>query len=375
LQLLINYPFQKTKAMKKKKNEEPIILGQEYANAQKVDKDWEKQPNRGASLMPQEDYASIKHGYSLIDPAVTPLDTALLEICKKFSSATQDERSKTINTISMNEFYTLLNFSKRAAVFGIREGSAAWVKAGLAACAMIDITRIDFRDIYLSLGLIGHAMKKLYLNADEVFSQTAELALPDVAEIMLRFAQDSDEHTLYIWGYDEIETEHGIGLIGSHAQAYAPTHDLKQISLALFGLIDEDEEYTAQGITVSDFPKVWLRTEENEPRLDELERAMQGCILVDGKLAPEKHPKNRDQTLYIFLLEMENEEQVSLLDRFSHEKALISAIRAGVKAQNLFGLVIARSVMKGVDHFETQDSIQRFAKGAADILAKHTRKA
>ena len=70
--------------------------------------------------------------------------------------------------------------------------------------------------------------------------------------------------------------------------------------------------------------------------------------------------------------EQENEEQADLLDQISQEKALISAIKVGVKAKNLFALVVARSIMKGIDHFETQESIQRFSRATARILAKYT---
>jgi len=324
------------------------------------------------AFLPQEDYSTIKHRYSLIDPVINSLDKKLKEIAQAFSKTEKNQRNKIIVSLSSEEIDTLLMFGKRVAVFALRGGSADWINAGLAACAMIDVKRMDYRDLYTSLGLLRHAIEKLNLNAEEIFRQTALLGTPESSKIMIHFAENVHNYTLYSWGYDEIETKNGVGLIWRWNDNYSPTYNLKKIGLELFDLIDKDREYIAQKIIVGGFPKVWLKTEDNEPDLNGLEHAMRGCILVDGILAPDKYPHKRNQTLTIRVIEMENKEQAKQLAIFAAEKKPTTYVMEGIKTANLFCLVTARSIMKEVENFETQESIKRFSKGINEILVKYT---
>src|SRR5262245_8749987 len=98
--------------------------------------------------MPDGIYDFWRGEINLINPAPIALDSQLRELCQSFANSDAQSRAQMRASISMEEFYTLLTFSKRAAVFGIRERNAAWLVDRLTSLSMIELDRVDFRDVY-----------------------------------------------------------------------------------------------------------------------------------------------------------------------------------------------------------------------------------
>jgi hypothetical protein len=271
----------------------------------------------------------------------------------------------------MDEFYELLFFSKRASVFAVREKDVEWVISGLTACAMIEIERIDYRDMYLSIGLLYHAATRIEQDADHLFVKLAEVSSNEVSEIITDFTKRSSKD-LKEFGYDEINTSNGIGFIRWNLGRFEPTYDIKKIALEIAEFIEADK-YDAVSITGgAGFPKVWLKTEENEKLLFEIIPCMRACITVLGRLRPEEHPNYMDQMFSVSILEMEDDNLAEQLEKFSIEKKPDWYCMVGAASGRLFGLVIARSFVQGVESYETEESIQRFREGFLSILKKYT---
>src|SRR5438128_6900645 len=64
---------------------------------------------------------------TLIDPRPVALDDELQRLCATFRSRPAGLR----NTLTTNNFYVLLAFARRAAVFAMREREEAWIADGL----------------------------------------------------------------------------------------------------------------------------------------------------------------------------------------------------------------------------------------------------
>jgi hypothetical protein len=80
----------------------------------------------GKSPMPDGKYDFWRGEESLINPAPSSLDAMLRESCQRFAKNDEQSRAEMRASISMEEFYTLITFSRRAAVFGIRERKEAF---------------------------------------------------------------------------------------------------------------------------------------------------------------------------------------------------------------------------------------------------------
>ena len=158
------------------------IIGQHVASAQEAEQRRLQQADYGPSPMPQACYELRPGELGLVNPSRLPLDSELAELSHRFARSEPDARARMRRSISMDEFYTLLAFSRRAAVFAIRDGRVEHVVDGLTAIAMIDSERVDFRDILGALSLLHHAVIRVGHDPHGLFRDATALAGPDVAK-------------------------------------------------------------------------------------------------------------------------------------------------------------------------------------------------
>lgn len=316
---------------------------------------------------PLEDYSSYAKGYNLIDPQINSLDLALKKICRKFSGNDDQTRHEFRESLSQADFYTLMNFSRRSAVFAIRERDVDWLINGLSACAVVDLNRIDFRDIHLGLGLLRHIGARIGADTNQLFRDAAEISTSEVSNVIHGYIETAKKQHM---AYDEIITPNGIGFVNSGFVKFDPTLNLKQIALEIAGIIEQDQ-YTAVSITTAtQFPKYWLSTDENIKAVEKISETMLGCVSIGGTLRPEFSPESWHQQILIFILEMKTKEMAQTLQKLSQEKQLTNASMTGLAFGRLLGLLIARSITHGVESYETKDSIKRFSGSISKILAE-----
>jgi len=125
------------KGRRKKERDKFIVLGAQLARASQVEELRKTRGDFGISPMPGWHYDMWRGETNLVRPVLLPLDSQLVNICNNFSNSDKSERKIIRNSINMDELYTLLIFSKRSAVFAIRERNKEWLIRGLTAVAMI----------------------------------------------------------------------------------------------------------------------------------------------------------------------------------------------------------------------------------------------
>ena len=325
--------------------------------------------------MPDGNYDFWRGETYLINPAPSALDSTLRKLCQSFAKSGAKSRAKTRASISMDEFYTLLTFSKRASVFGIRERNAAWLVDGLTALSMIELDRVDFRDVIVSVSLLHHSAVRIGQNANQLLSDAAALSEPKVSELIKDFINRPPEDKVLRakWGYDEVETRDGIGFIGWEFNVYNPTYDLKKIAVDLAEYIAADK-YQPDFVSIAtDLPDYWLRTKDSSS-LDKSLLAVRGGASVSGKLRPNEHPDHESQMFTVFLVEVADESVAKTLLELSKKKKHADYCMLGLAEGKLFCLVVARSLVTGKKAFESSDSLARFSKGIAGILSRYTYK-
>jgi hypothetical protein len=354
-------------------SDQPFVLGQQLADAHNAETKWHESGGGGNSPLPNTEYDFWRGDLSLISPTANPLDDEIRRVCSQYALSDTDERSRTRHSISMDQFYTLINFAKRSAVFGIREAKADQVAEGLTAIAMIEQDRVDFRDIVLCLGLLYHAANKAGGNADEMFRAAAALSEPEVAGYFVTFMEQTPEYRdlRKSWGYDEVQTDEGVGFIGWGFNEYNPTIDLESTIIDISKLLASDSYQPSQIEVATELPDVWLGGRDNASSQRILSSIRAGAT-VSASLRPDKHAEHSSQQFTVFLLETANDADAQTLYQLAQANKSPNHCKLTLARSRLFCLVVARSFVDGVASYETNESLTRFSDGLDAILERHT---
>jgi hypothetical protein len=353
---------------------EKVVIGSNQAKAALAEERRKQKGDSGKSPMPAPIYDFWRGEGSLVNPVKNSLDSELSELCERFEKSDAKLRAKMRTSISMDEFYTLLLFSKRSAVFAIRERDLNWLGNGLTAVAMIEAERTDVRDILWALSLLYHSARRVGADANQLFRAAAKLSEPHVSKLLTGFigrpAKEKDLRSS--WGYDEVETKDGTGFIGWGFADYRPTCDLKRIVIDIGDLVEKDKYQTSSVEVAAELPPVWLQSKENRS-IDLTLKKVRAGASVHADLRPNEHPTYKSQVLMVFLVEVEDERVAQELLGMSRQKKPTDYSMIGIAEGRLFCLLVARSFVHGVESFETSESVLRFEKGITEILGRYSK--
>jgi hypothetical protein len=357
---------------KKLRHSEPYVIGEQMAQAQRAEQTRLSNSQAGPGPLPTNlHYDGSLGDLDLSDPEKHPLDDELSTLCHRFAASDPAGRSRLRGSTSMDDFYTLLSFSRRSAVFAMRDRKIEHVVDGLTAVAIIEQSRIDFRDALGALSLLYHAARVIGADVDGLFGKASSLAEPKMSELIQGFLKRSEDQRdiQKSWGYTVVETKAGPGFVGWGFESYQPSYRLDQIGLALAQLLKRDKYQPVTVTLASDLPAVWLSSVDDTT----LKRALttiRGAVTINADLRPQEFPDYKHQALMIFLAELDNETTAGTLLRLSREKEarLKNFAMVAVNQDRLFCLAVARSIMAGKPSFETQASMQRFSAGIAAAL-------
>ena len=356
-------------ASRSKRDRGRIVLGQGLADARDAERKHRLNHANAPSPMPSDRYEEWRGDYDLIDLQPLQLDADIQEVCRVFRQASTQEQRAMRDALSMDDFYTLLTFGKRASVRAIRGEDVSIADDGLTAIAMVDLARIDHRDASMSLGLLDHALQRLRANADERIEQASRLALPEIAEVLLHHTKRPAGHRrLSSWLYEECESSRGVGFVRRGFDPYSPLSDLFSVAMDIAAVINGDS-YRADIELASSMPAVWLQGHD-DAAVSKALASVTGGVKIDGKISPETNQQRLTQQLTVFLVETGSEEWADKLLAISKLPAKWH-FRLGTASGKLFSLMVARSVREGVESFESAESLQRFEAPLQRALDRH----
>jgi hypothetical protein len=351
--------------------DQPYVIGKEMAAATDAERKRLEVTSSSQSPMPEASYDRWQGELNLANPTHLPLDDQIVDLCRRFERTDEDDRAAVRRSISMDEFYTLLNFSRRSAVFALRDRRTELLRDGLLAIALIEAERVDYRDILGALSLLYHVAPRIGADASQQFKDAAALSEPAVAKLVTDFAARSPEHRDLrdAWGHVEIETASGVGFVGWGFRPYDPTYDLAAIALDIAGLLDADDYQPDDPELGTDLPAVWLR-HAADPALQDVLGAIRAGATIHGRLRPGASAMHASQQLTIFLVEMREAIWAQRLVAMS-EKPTESFALVGITEDKLFCLAFGRSFVQGVGAFETRESLGRFGPGIRKVLMRY----
>jgi len=349
-----------------KKYRKPIVLGKQLADAKEKERQRKSVLGDVPSPLPKAKY-SVQEKW-LLNPVENQLDRDLKRAYNQFSHLTQSQRDIFRKSISLDEFYILLTFSQRCAVFAIREKDHFVLRAGFGAIAMIEMERTDFRDVSGPVGLLYYAANRIGFDPASEISEAAKLSEPNVQKLLLDFLkwQGGSKFTLKSWLYKEVETSEGLGIVNLSIHKYNPQSDLLKIILDISKLIEADEYITVSLDLGERIPEVWFGNQK-EMAKKELHQA-NGTICVHARLN-EKYGENAwKQSLFLWLAEMKKDKSPAYLMELIRSKHIEGRYLLAVGIDKLFCLVVAGSWVEKVESFEKEDSLLRFENGIKEAL-------
>jgi hypothetical protein len=367
---VVIYLLRRGERAESKKPPEP----QAYAKAVAAEKRRRRGGARDASPLPAGEYDLWGDQSSLIDPVILPRDSQLRDLCRTYRTTDDKARARMRGAISTEEFYKLIGFSMRAAVFAMRDEGDDWLITGLSAVAMIEVERIDYtRDLSPPLSLLYHSARRTGIDPGPLFQSAASLAEPAVERLLLEFpAPTAEAKDIRSAGWDEIVKDGRRGFVPWLFKPYDPTYDMTAIAMDIAGLLAADRYHPIVSIAEALAP-YWLQENEQDQAAKNVLTDVRAGAQVYGLLRPGEHPSNDSQELQVFIVETNAVETGQTLLGMSQRpgKAHHGHPMLGVWKGKVFCLLIGRSSER-VEPFETSESLQRFSKGLSDILSKHT---
>jgi len=295
----------------------------------------------------------------------SPVDTAVGEFaasCEKLG--TEAEAGEVRAALSMDDFYTLLAFARRAALASLQGRSSPSLHHGLVALTAIDQERVDLRDVSVAAELLAWAMARAGVDHAIEFQTASRRCEPGVADTLSHIANRSaNELEPGMWR--PVQTAAGPILAEDYFERFEPAIDLIGIAIAVRDVIEADA-YRVSSLTVAtELPSVWLTPTDPGAIERALER-VRACVSVRGELDPTAASTARDQQLLVFLAEAGSTDDARLIAGAAVPAESHKAL--GLADGSVCCVVIANSIVAGVPAFERDGSLERFEEPLRSVL-------
>lgn len=102
----------------------------------------------------------------------------------------------------------------------------------VTALPLIDLDRVDWRDVAWQAGLLSYAIGRIGGTAGDAFQEAAALAGGEMAVFLASLA-GRPPAGLSEWGFRQVQTPQGTGLIEDDGAPYQPESDLAGLADAV----------------------------------------------------------------------------------------------------------------------------------------------
>jgi hypothetical protein len=391
---------------------ETLVIGAQLAAARAAQARHEATP-RVPSPLAAVSYDQPREELSLLHFTVVPTDEIIDEFVTGFAASGDADKDALRASLTMDDFYTLLDYARRAAVRAIRSDDEAVARRGVTALAAIDLDRVDWRDAEWQAGLLSYALGRIGASAagDGVaargkagngvatgeaasgsatgarraptaseaaasrvagaFTEAAALASGETATFLASVAGRPPAR-LSDWGFREIQTAEGIGLVEDDGEPDRAKADLVGLAKAVAAGLAGDIWQLSEPATGSRIPAVWLRGGQPE-ELDHALGSITGCVKLRGALASQDSPDDQAQHMLVFLAQTRDPQAASVIAAAAGPGADSDSFffaALGVVAGTLCAVMIARSFVHEVPALETQASLERFRQVLARTIER-----
>lgn len=268
--------------------------------------------------------------------------------------------------LTIDDFYTLLTFTRRSIVRTLRGGSPNLIDRALAGLVLVDPERLDPRDLSWAMALSSWAVRRLGLSRDAVLRDARRVGPPAAIEALGRFLDE--EVDLSDWGFIEVSGPAGLGLAERGYAKYEPTTDLLDAALRIADAVEGDRYEPTTVSLANDLPEVWFRGKDAE-RLRDLLSGVRATIAIHSTPRPDADENASSQMLLVLVSECANSSDAKWLASAARNSAGTSHHSVAVQHGRLLVTLIARSFVMGTPSMETAESIGRFVPALSNALS------
>jgi hypothetical protein len=298
----------------------------------------------------------------------SPNDSLIQSVVSDFSLLDEAGRNSVRVGLSMDDFYTILTFARRRALATLRSGDPKQIEPAFIALAMIDIERIDYRDLLMTNSLVCYAGERTEAPVADLVRRTLQMAEQKTAGAI------ASQRTRRInlakaCGYREVRTSEGVAIFDTDYKRFSPKADLEMIAFQI-ALALEQNGYRIDGISLaSDLPLVWLDSSDGSP-IAKMVRRMSGCVAIHGVPRADPAPNSSGQSIRVFFGEAASDRDARDIATAAENASNSQRTELGVASGRLCAVVIQHSWMADTPPMEDALSMERLRAVFERILTE-----
>jgi hypothetical protein len=289
--------------------------------------------------------------------AKSPTDGAIEAIVADFAGLDPAQRSALRDSLTMDDFYTLLTFARSCALSTLRSGEPAKIEPAFMAIAMIERERIDWRDLLVANRLLRYAGQRQGVSVKNFVGRAIKLAEPQTAEA-LRQDSSGQIDLAESCGYREVSTSEGVALFRTGYEPYSPKADLTGIAFDIAVALEGNGYKVEDIMTATDLPLTWLGSRDGSA-IAEVVRRFSGCILINGVPGADPEPVSSGQSLLVFLAEAASEADAKAVAAAAENSTDSLRTQIGVASGRLCAVIIQHSWMANTPPVENKHALER----------------
>lgn len=342
-----------------------VVLGQRLADAYAVEQE-RLARNPGPSPLAGKDYEQDAHGHSLYFVEESQLDETIRKLVAEFAGSSPDARDQLMSRLSMDDLYTLLHFSKRSAVFALREHKPERCAEAAMALAAIDEERIDPRDLHWAAGVVDAAATAIGADRTKLYREAAARASPPVRTVLLSlYTQNTAGASFEDWGYRIVNSPSGPSLANAEFNPYAPDSDLIDLATRVAEVMVSERYPSVEFTVATAIPTVWIGS--GEKRVEDVLRSSTGTVLLRLSAA---NRQQSSQLFNVYFSELETEEAAAWLARVAPNEKPGQKATVAFSAGRIICVGIGASTVIGVKSVESSASLTKALEPARRILSE-----
>jgi hypothetical protein len=312
-------------------------------------------------------YDQEKDGLGLFRVEKNDLDEKLRTLLAEFRAGSPQSRSQLTFRLSMADLYTMIHFSKRSAVFALREKSSERCAEGLTALAAVDIDRVDTRDLHWGAALVDIAATSIGADRDQLYAAATALAAAATRGALASFhARNREGASLDDWGYRIADTPFGPSLVQADFGPYSPSADLLGLAVRASEVVEAPRYPRADFTVATSIPSVWIGSKDARVKTV----LSQSAGTVRMALSGATQPVIGGQLFHVYFSELASERDAAWLasaaPRDESDKSTTIAFSAG----RLVCVAVTAATTSGVPSTESSDSLRTALEPVRSLLSQ-----
>lgn len=294
------------------------------------------------------------------------LDSAIEAVVADFVRLAPSEREAMRDSLTLEDFYTLITFARRCVLSALRTDEADRMGVAFTAIAMVALARVDWRDVLVAIWLARYAGQRLNAPVADIAARVARLAEPETAKALLT-DRNKPVKLEEACGYREVVTPRGVALFNTSYAPFSPTADIAAIAFAA-ALALEAEGYAISNIQLAtDLPLVWLNCDERSP-LAKMVGGFSGCASISGVPTADPDLESSGQTLLVFIAEAASASDARDVALAAQGASDEERTMIGIASGRLCAVIIQRSFMVDTLPLEDPVGLERLRPLIAPLL-------